>query len=320
MDYPKPLLFIVIIVEVKMRVKIINNPSSGRTIIQKSLEIIVGKLILDGTFKLVDKFDTRGKNDAVNEVKKISKEQYDLIVAVGGDGTLNEVVNGVMEADLDIPVGIIPAGTVNDFANYLSIPNEIEGICNMFRRGKVEKLDVCSVNGKYFINVAAAGLLSDVPLKATVASKTVFGKFAYYAEGIKEIPKKLFKSVKLQFQVDNRSFQEEVYLFAVLNTSSAGGFKKFAPEAGLKDGRFDVCIFRKSDIFDAANIFLKIIRGDHIKDNNVTYFQTDNLIVSSVNGDNLNIDIDGEYGGSLPGNFKLHSKGIKFYLPNYSNL
>lgn len=303
-----------------MRVKIINNPSSGRIILQKSLEVIVGRLILDGTFSSVDKFNTEGKNDAMNEVSKIKDGEYDLILAVGGDGTLNEVVNGAMKAKLKTPISIIPAGTVNDFANYLSIPNEVEDICNMFRRGKVVDLDVCQVNDYYFINVAAAGLLTNVPSKATVALKTVFGKFAYYAEGIKEIPKQLFKSIKLEFSYDNRVFQEDVILFAVLNSSSAGGFKKFAPSAGLNDGRFDVCIFKKSDIFDTAAIFLKVIRGEHVKNSSVEYFQTDNLLVRAVDDSNINIDIDGEKGGPFPTRFKLHPSILSFFVPKNSRL
>ncbi len=303
-----------------MRVKIINNPSSGRIILQKSLEAIVGRLILDGTFKSVSKFDTKGKNDAMDEVSKIKDYEYDLIVAIGGDGTLSEVVNGAMKAKINTPISIIPAGTVNDFANFLTIPNEVEDICNMFRKGKIVDIDVCQVNDQYFINVAAAGLLTNVPSKATVVSKTVFGKFAYYAEGIREIPKQLFKSIKLEFSYDEKVFQEDVILFAVLNSSSAGGFKKFAPNAGLNDGKFDVCILKKSDFFDAASIFLKVIRGEHIKNNSVEYFQTDNLLVKSIDDSTINIDIDGENGGPLPAKFKMHSPGLKFYVPNYSKI
>lgn len=299
-----------------MNVKIINNPSAGRIILQKYLEIIVGRLVLEGTFKRVDKFDTKGKNDALNEVMKIQENQYDLIIAVGGDGTLNEVVNGVMKAGINIPITVLPAGTVNDFANYLNIPNDIDGICNIFRKGRFVKVDVCRANHNYFINVAAAGLLSDVSLKASVASKTVLGKFAYYAEGIKEIPKKLLKSIRCRFRYDNKTFEEDVLLFAILNSSSAGGFKKFAPHAGLNDGKFDVCIFKKSDIFDTASIFLKILKGEHINNNSVRYFQTDNLSVRCLETCDILVDIDGENGGPLPVEFKILPSKLKILIPD----
>lgn len=303
-----------------MRVKIINNPSSGRRIVQKSLESIVGKLVLEGIFRKVDKFDTKKKYDGMYEVMSIKKGQYDLIIAVGGDGTLNEVVNGLIKAKLNIPLAIIPAGTVNDFANYLSIPNDVNGICSMFRNGNPIPIDVCKVNNNYFINVAASGLLTEVAIKASIQSKTVFGKFAYYAEGIKEIPKKLFKSVRFQFQYNDKVFEDNVLLFAVLNSSSAGGFKKFAPNAGLSDGKFDVIIFKKSDIFDAATIFLKVIRGDHINEEGVTYFQTDKFSVKCLDDNDIAIDIDGEKGGGFPASFEIIPSGIDIFIPDYSKL
>lgn len=299
-----------------MNVKIINNPSSGRTTLQKYLEVIVGRLVLQGIFRCVDKFDTKGKNDAFNEIMKIKENQYDLIIAVGGDGTLNEVINGVIKAGINTPVTVLPAGTVNDFASYLNIPNDIDGICGMFHNGRFANVDVCEANDNYFINVAAAGLLTDVPLKASVASKTVLGKFAYYAEGIKEIPKKLLKSIRYRFEYNNESFEEDVLLFAILNSSSAGGFKKFAPHAGLNDGKFDVCIFKRSDIFDTAAIFLKILRGEHINNSSVRYFQTNNLYVHCLDNCNIHIDIDGEDGGALPVEFKILPSRLKFFIPN----
>ncbi|MCT4562937.1 MAG: YegS/Rv2252/BmrU family lipid kinase [Maledivibacter sp.] len=299
-----------------MKVKIINNPSSGRTTLQKYLEVIVGRLVLEGVFKSVDKFDTKGKNDAYNEVMTIKENQYDLIIAVGGDGTLSEVVNGIVNAGLNTPVTVLPAGTVNDFANHLNIPYEIDSICDMFRNGKFADIDVCKCNDNYFINVAAAGIMTDVPLKATVASKTVLGKFAYYAEGIKEIPKKLLKSIKYRFELENEVFEEDVLLFAILNSSSAGGFKKFAPHAGLDDGKFDVCILKKSDIFDTAAIFVKILRGEHIKNDSVRYFQTDNLFVTCLEECDIHIDIDGEDGGPLPAKFEIVPLALKFFIPD----
>ncbi len=299
-----------------MRVKIVNNPSSGRTVLQKSLESIVGKMVMEGVFRCVDKFDTKGKDDAMEEILKIDEEDYDLIIVLGGDGTLNEVVNGAMMKNLNIPISIIPAGTVNDFANYLSIPSDIEGICNMFRNKEIIDIDVCKANERYFINVAAAGLLTDVPLKASSNFKTVFGKFAYYTEGIKEIPKQLFKSIKLEFISNEESFEEDVLLFVVLNSSSAGGFKKMAPRAGLNDGKFDVIIIKKSDIFDVAGLFLKILRGEHIKDERVRYFQTNRLKVNNLNkGMDIRLDIDGENGGLLPVEFKVIPSALRFIVP-----
>ncbi|KXZ40391.1 diacylglycerol kinase (ATP) [Alkalithermobacter thermoalcaliphilus JW-YL-7 = DSM 7308] len=299
-----------------MRVKIINNPSSGKITVQKYLHTVVGKLVLDGVFKYIDTFNTSKKFDATNELLNIKDGEYDLILAVGGDGTLNEVVNGVMKAKLNnTPVALIPAGTVNDFGNYLSIPNDVDGLCNMIKNGKIIDVDVGRVNNNYFANVAAAGFLTDVPFKASVDAKTTFGKFAYYAEAVKELQRQIFNSISLEFKYYDKSIICDTYLFAVLNTSSTGGFRSFAPHAKINDGRFDVCIIKKSDILDAASIFLKIIRGEHINDENVIYFQTDKLCVRPLDSSQIHIDIDGEDGGILPVEFEVIPKAMKFLVP-----
>ncbi|OPJ56286.1 diacylglycerol/lipid kinase family protein [Alkalithermobacter paradoxus] len=303
-----------------MRVKIINNPSSGRTTIQKSLHAVVGKLVLDGVFKYIDTFNTSKKFDATNELLNINDGDYDLIVAVGGDGTLNEVVNGVMKSGINTPVALIPAGTVNDFGNFLSIPTDVEGLCSMIKNGKIVDVDIGKVNDNYFANVAAAGFLTDVPFKASVDAKTTFGKFAYYAEAVKELQKQIFNSIPLEFKYYDKTLLCDTYLFAVLNTSSTGGFRSFAPHAKINDGMFDVCIIKKSDIIDAASIFLKIIRGEHINDENVVYFQTDKLSVNPIDCSDIHIDIDGEDGGLLPVTFQMMPKAMKFLVPKHCKI
>ncbi len=114
----------------------------------------------------------------------------------------------------------------------------------------------------------------------------------------------------------NEVFEEDVLLFAILNSSSAGGFKKIAPHAGLDDGKFDVCIFKKSDIFDTAAIFSKNIKGEHINNDSVRYFQTDNLSVTCLEECNIHLDVDGEDGGPLPARFEIIPSALKFFIPN----
>ena len=297
-----------------MNVKIINNPSSGRTTIQKNLEGIVGRLVLDGTFKTVKKVDTTANFDYKKCMEAAKAENIDIVMAIGGDGTANRVVNGMINAGLDVPLVIVPAGTVNDFATHLELPSDIEGICNMIKKKRIKRIDICKVNERYFINIAACGLFTDVALKTNVELKTMFGRFAYYAEGIKEIPKQIFQSLPMKFSYDNEKFEEDLAIFAVVNTPVVGGFKKFAPEAKLDDNMFDVIIIKKTDIIDTANLFLKILRGDHLGSDTVRHFQTDRLYVESVNK-GLKIDIDGEDGGGFPAEFTIVSSALDIYVP-----
>ncbi|AHM55560.1 diacylglycerol kinase DagK [Peptoclostridium acidaminophilum DSM 3953] len=297
-----------------MKALIINNPSSGRASLQKNLESIVGRLVLEGTLSSVKKFDTSVSFDYEKAVRDGVESGLDVIIALGGDGTINHVVNGMMKAGADVPLAIIPAGTVNDFAGFFNMPSDIDEICRMIRGMKTKAVDVCTLNDKYFINVAACGLFTDIALTTTVESKTILGRLAYYAEGLKEIPKQIFQSFPLKFTVAGESFESEISLFAVSNTTFAGGFKKFAPNATIDDGLFDVVVIEKTDILDFANLFMGVLKGDHVTSNAVKYFKTDRLRVETL-GAELRIDMDGEDGGGFPAEFGILHKALKIYVP-----
>lgn len=297
-----------------MKSLIINNPSSGRTFLQKNLESIVGRLVLDGTLSSVKKFDTSVNFDYEKAVGDGMKSGIDVIIALGGDGTINHVVNAMMKAGANVPLVIIPAGTVNDFAGFFNMPSEIDEICRMIRGMKTRAVDVCTLNDKYFVNVAACGLFTDIALTTKIEAKTILGRFAYYAEGLKEIPKQIFQSFPLKFIVNGESFESEISLFAVSNTTFAGGFKKFAPDATIDDGLFDVVVIEKTDILDFANLFLGILRGEHVTSSAVKYFKTDSLRVETLKTD-LRIDVDGEDGGGFPAEFGILPKSLKICVP-----
>ncbi|SHJ92739.1 diacylglycerol/lipid kinase family protein [Tepidibacter formicigenes] len=301
-----------------MKVKIINNPTSGTQTLQKNLEIIIGRLVLDKTIKTVDKVDTTINFDYSNEILEMKDKNYDLLMIVGGDGTVNNVINAVAKHNLNVPLLILPAGTVNDLGKFLDLPTTIEGVCSIIKNHEVKEIDLCKVNDKYFINVAAAGLLADIAIKTPVEAKTVLGRFAYYAQGIKEVPKQLFESLKFQFKHDDETLEADALLFLVLNSKSAGGFSSFAPKADISDGVFDVCIIKKSYLLNTAGVFLKIFSGEHIKDPNVIYFQTDNLEVNCLNKENLLIDVDGEFGGTFPAKFEITKKALKVIIKKSS--
>ncbi|QXM05779.1 diacylglycerol/lipid kinase family protein [Crassaminicella indica] len=298
-----------------MKVKFIINPSSGKQIIQKNLDRIIGNLILEGIVKYVDVFKMKGKYDALEEVKKLKKGEYDCIIAVGGDGTVNEVVNGVMIGKNEIPIAILPAGTVNDFAKFLALPIDINGFCNMMRKNERKKVDVGKVGNRYFINVLAGGLLTDVGYKVSSEFKTVLGKYAYYVEGMKEIPRQMLRSINIEIDSEEFKGTEDIFMFIITNTPSVGGFKKLAPMAKIDDGLFDVCIVKKSDIPEFFSLFLHIMKGEHIKHPRVLYIQTSKIELKSPKDVNVALDIDGEQGGGLPATIEVVPKGIEIIIP-----
>jgi len=299
-----------------MRAKIIVNPSSGKQAVQKNLPEIVSALVLDNTITSTSVFYTQKKDDAYNEVKKIKKDEYDLIIAAGGDGTLNEVVNGIIESKSDTPIAILPAGTVNDFSNFLGISKDVAAFSQMIRDYKIIDSDVGKIGNKYFINVAAGGLLTDIGYKVSVDAKTVMGKFAYYAQGMIDLPQQIFKSIDVIFETQKRRVeQKDCIMFMVSNTPSVGGFKKISPHAKINDNKLDVFIIHKPEFGQVLPLFIQILKGEHTNNSKITYFQTNKVTISCNNVEDFYIDIDGEQGETLPITIETVPKAVKFIVP-----
>ena len=240
------------------KVKVICNPSSGRQNTQRKVDQLCSMLINEGY--IVGKYNTSAKDDAMHETIKTCKEEWDLIIASGGDGTINEIVKGIIKGGRKIPVAILASGTVNDFANYMRIPRDVEEFFQMIKKERTIDVDLGKVNDEYFINVAASGLLTDIGYKVPSEIKAIFGKMAYYIEGLKEIPRSKIQPIQLSFKSEEFSGQESVLLYLISNTASIGGFKRIAPDADVQDGYLDVVIIKKSEVQDLAQIFINIFR------------------------------------------------------------
>lgn len=292
------------------KIKLIINPSSGRQIMERKIDYLC-KLLLDGGF-LISKYFTTGKDDATNETIKSCNEDFDLIIACGGDGTVNEVVKGLRSCDNRLPLAILATGTVNDFANYMNITNNITNFYNMIKEGKTIDVDIGKINDRYFVNVAAGGLLTNVGYLVQPEAKAILGRMAYYFEGIRELALQNFEPMKVKIESEEFTGEIDILLFVVSNSSSIGGFKNLAPEADVLDGLLDVVIVKKSGTTDLANIFFNIFSGEHINHPNVLYFKTKSISISS--NERVPIDLDGEYGGVLPATFQVVSKGLKLLI------
>ncbi|MCF6461883.1 diacylglycerol/lipid kinase family protein [Clostridium sp. Cult1] len=293
------------------KVKVICNPSSGRQNIQRRVDYLCNLLINDGY--VVGKFNTTKKNDAMIEAMRACDEGWDFIVACGGDGTVNEVAKGVAQSHRKIPVAILSAGTVNDFANHMELPRNMDDFFAMIKNKKIKKVDLGKVNDEYFINVAAGGLLTNVGFQVPAEAKAIFGRMAYYIEGLKEIPKQKFKPIRVKFESEEYTKEEDILLFLISNSASIGGFKRLAPDANVSDGYLDVVIIKKSEVQDLAQIFINIFRGEHVNHPNVSYFKSKKIKVDTA--EDVVIDIDGEYGGKLPSVFEIEPEGFKIFVP-----
>lgn len=298
------------------------NPSSGKQNIQTMLKEIMSTLILDQITSEIDVFYTEKKDDAKNRAAELKSGDYDYVVSVGGDGTLNEVTNGLILSQSNIPLAIISAGTVNDFATYMKLPQTAEDFCKMIKEFQTKKVDVGKVNNEYFINVLAAGMLTDIAYKVPKDKKAVLGKMAYYLEGVKEFPSQLSQNMTLTFQSKEYTDTQDIMVFMVANSKSIGGFSDAAPLASVSDGYLDVLIVKKMNLLlEAPDLVIKLLQGEHPKHSAIEYFQTKSLaVLPTEKTAEIAIDYDGEIlEEGLPVNISIVPEALNLIISRSNN-
>ena len=298
-----------------MRARVIINPSSGRQTLQRLAERVVDRLLADGTFTHVDTVITRKGGDAYQAARFFQTWQFDLILAVGGDGTVNEVISGLLDGQHQTPLAILPAGTVNDFAYALNLPRTEGKFLRLIKKFKTQAIDVGRANDRYFLNVAAAGLLTDVAYKVPVDAKTVLGKLAYVLEGARDLTQQTIEPIRMKINTPFLTMDEEILLFMVSNTSSVGGFRNFAPQASVTDGLLDVVIVHRQNFLEILPLLVQIANGVHVSHPKITYFQTDHLTVDCPGHSPIAMDLDGERGDLLPVTISVLPRAIQLIIP-----
>lgn len=291
------------------RARVIYNPTSGREIFKRKLPDVLAKL--EGAGYEASTHATSCVGDATFAARTACENQYDLVIAAGGDGTLNEVVSGMAQQQFRPKLGLIPVGTTNDFARALNIPFTIEEAVEIIIHGETIPLDIGKVNDKYFVNIAAGGTLTELTYEVPSKLKTVLGQLAYYIKGVEMIPS--VKATYVHMQMDEEVFEGEIMLFLLSNSNSVGGFEKLAPNASVNDGYFDLLILKKTSLLNFAMILLKTLRGEHLSDPNVIYRRVKYVQVTCANPMQLNLD--GEFGGNLPVNCQMLESHLNIYAP-----
>lgn len=276
------------------RARLIYNPTSGREEMKRRLSDILARLEQGGLETSCHA--TVGAGDATLAAAEAIDRGFDLIIAAGGDGTLNEVISGMAVKEQRPPLGILPLGTTNDFARALGIPRHWEQACDIILRRQTRPIDIGRMNDRFFINIAGGGSMTELTYEVPSKLKTMLGQLAYYMKGIEKLPR--FRPIHLSIRTDEGEMEGEFMLFLIANSNSVGGFEKLAPQALMDDGLFDVLLLRRSNLADFIRIASAALRGEHISDPRVVYFQTRRIEVTSEDYTQLNLD--GEYGGTLP--------------------
>ncbi|MCR4502052.1 diacylglycerol kinase [Staphylococcus warneri] len=294
----------------RKRARIIYNPTSGKELFKRMLPDVLIKLEKAGYE--TSAYATEREGDATLEAERALKQQYDILIVAGGDGTLNEVVNGIAEQPNRPKLGVIPMGTVNDFGRALHLPNDIMGALDVIIEGHSTKVDIGKMNSRYFINLAAGGQLTQVSYETPSKLKSIVGSFAYYIKGFEMLPQ--MKAVDLRIEYDDKVFQGEALLFLLGLTNSMAGFEKLVPDAKLDDGYYTLIIVEKANLAELGHIMTLASRGEHTKHPKVIYEKAKSINISSYT--EMQLNVDGEYGGKLPANFLNLERHIDVFTPH----
>lgn len=290
---------------------LIVNPCSGRAKMHTELLKVVE--ILSAADYAVTVYPTKHKGDATDHIIKLSQNDYDIIVVCGGDGTLNEVITGLMQSGIDLPLGYIPSGTLNEWSSGLNISRNIETAAKDIINGKKIQLDIGKFGDKYFSYTASFGAFTSASYSAPQDVKNVLGQAAYFIEGIKSLSN--IKPIHLKFTCESQTVEGDFLFGAISNSLSVGGIVKYNKSTvELNDGMFEVLLIRNPDnILKLQPIIDGILKRDFSREG-IEFFRTNAVTIEPQQ--KVSFTLDGEFAeAENPLLIKNLHNAITFIIP-----
>lgn len=273
------------------RVLFIYNPNAGKELLKPKLSDVLDIIVKAGYEVTV--YPTQSYRDAYKKVASYT-EQYDRIICSGGDGTLDEVVTGMMQREDRIPVGYIPTGTTNDFANSLHIPKDLLQAADTAANGEEFACDIGRFNDDVFVYIAAFGLFTDVSYQTKQEMKNILGHLAYVMEGMTrlfDIP-----SYRIRVTHDDEVIEDEFVFGMVTNSRSVGGFRNMiGRNVVFDDGEFEVTLIKTPKSPLALQEIVAALLISQVNSKYMYSFKTNKITFESL--EEIPWTLDGEFGG-----------------------
>ncbi len=254
---------------------------------------------------------TQKPGDATVAARAAKEEGFDAVVAVGGDGTIQEVANGLQGTGLVL--GVLPTGTGNDFARSMELPRSIEECCRVLTRGRIIDVDLGRVDGSYFLNVAGAGFDAEVARMASEDVKFLRGTAAFVFATMYTLLS--FTPAEFVLELDGQQRRTRAMMVAVANGRYFGGGMLVAPGARMDDGLFDVCIIGALGKLEFARVFPSVFKGEHVQHPKVSMVKAERVQVSAEGSRVLSCEADGNLAGVLPKEFEVIPGAQRLLVP-----
>ena len=277
---------------------------------------------------------TEAAGDGRRLAAEAAKQGAKLIIACGGDGTISEVANGILDSNLEAELGILPSGTGGDFRRTLRIPNNVAAAARALRDGHSRVIDagrVTFVNDsgeretRFFVNVASFGMSTDVLSRTasgegkkwipSLGSRKLGSKLSYAVATVKTTLSS--SAIEVRVQLDNEAERRlRLAEFCVANARYYGGAMKIAPDARLDDGYFDVVTIGDASSFRILTNAPRLYFGAHLRMNEVTHSLAKQVVARPArNDEHIAVELDGELVGRLPVTFQIRPKALSVRYP-----
>ena len=273
------------------KVLLVVNPCSGQSKKRASVDDIIDNFSDNYKFSV---HKTTCQGDATNIVKN-ELGDHDLVVCCGGDGTLNETINGVMNMPRRVPIGYIPAGTTNDLAATLGIPRNLSDCVNLIESGETNDYDLGLFNNRCFCYVASFGAFSASSYTTSQRLKNIFGHKAYVVKGFLETGD--IHPTRMRIEHDNGVLEDDFVFGTISNSTSVGGFFKFRKEdIKLNDGYFEVLLVRNIPFRKVIPTIRKVQKQQY-DGKEIIFFRTKKIKIHAPD-ENVKWTVDGEFAGA----------------------
>ena len=255
---------------------------------------------------------TEGEGDATRQAREAAENGCELVLAAGGDGTLNEVINGIAAHADRLQVGLVPLGTGNDFAKMLDLPKTVPKVIEVLKAGHVRPTDLVKVTSdqvRYFVNVSAGGFSGTVDEKLTPEIKKTWGPLAYLRCAAEALPE--LHAYRTEVILDDEApLMLDLYNVVIANGRYVAGGTLIAPDASIDDGLLDVILIPKNDAAKLAFLMAQIAMGKHLTSDSVVFRRARKVTINSEPG--MWFNVDGEQVGNEPATFEVMPKALQF--------
>lgn len=248
------------------------------------------------------------RGDAERIAREAAAAGADVVVAVGGDGTANEVVNGL--DGYDTPLGVLPLGTANDFARQAGIPANVDHAMDVILVRKPVLIDTASLNGRRFLNVSTGGIGAEATAETPSQAKAALGQLAYAITGIRKLAD--FATKHAVFRSGGFVLECDFLIFAVGSGLASGGGRLVTPHASTTDGLLDLCIVERMPRREFARTVLRLRHGEHVGEEGVHYVRMHELTIEGKTP--ISVNVDGEVSDSVRLEYRARPKDLRVYV------